>query len=964
MSHYIKKHIRISLVLAVLTILTGSASGQILSPGLEEKTAKAELNGSAASVSVVVFLEQGKEAQMTAALAGKNRHERIGTLLRQLPGRRGINEETVESFLKENSVSEISRMWIVPSYRAELPIEKVTELSFIPGVRLIVENAPLHFDKPVETLATGSESVGISEQLNLLKVPALWQRGLKGAGRLVCSFDTGVEQSHPALAAKWRGNFSDLSAAWFSKVKPDTLPYDRAAHGTHTMGVMVGAMEADSFGVAPEAEWITAGVIDQGRPLQTTFADIIEAFQWTLNPDGDPTTSHDVPDVILNSWGVPKGMFTPCDETFRTVIETVEAAGIVTIFAAGNEGPDPSTLRSPADFAGTPLSSFAVGAVDNNRNITNFSSRGPSSCDANEKKPEVVAFGYQIRSSQKGGGFALMSGTSMAAPYIAGLVALMRQYNPEATVEQIKNALILSASDLGPAGEDNSYGHGLVDASSLLEHLPTPSVPDFALASVTVLGDGQVVPGSTTNVEVSLASLSGGLSQVVGRITTDDPNATIINDESLFDFGPGGVLASGLTPFTVSFDTSLIHGTDIEFGLVIESAGSEPLDSLQFEIRVGFESPGSMATLSTTSMRMTISDFGQMGLGAGSIYNAGGEGFRYEGSENLLYESGVIIGRNALQLSSSVRDSSGQFAVSDFTPTEPLDIVSTGNLDQFAARFEDSFSEIPIPVAVTQKVSTYESEGDFMIFEFKLENVDLQRVTSINFAYFADFDLAAEGESFVYNADLDLLYQMSSSGEMIGLVGLKNIAAFVTATNESGKTGYTRSQLFSMITTSENQIDFGGPQDRMFMACSQPFDIDPLESRDIAFALVAGMTEAEILDNAVAARQRWDLITDVDDTHVLALPESAELHQNYPNPFNPQTTIGFSLESRQDVSLNVYDVTGRKVRTLVNQEMEAGNHSVIWNGESNSGDRVASGVYFYRLETTQSSHTRKMVLLK
>jgi len=134
---------------------------------------------------------------------------------------------------------------------------------------------------------------------------------------------------------------------------------------------MVGAVDGDTIGVAPGAEWISAGVIDQpGRSLSMTISDIIEAFQWALDPDGDPTTTDDVPDVILNSWGIPKGLFQPCDDTFYDVVDAVEAAGIVTIFACGNEGPDPMSLRLPADRASTPLNSFTVGAVDGNYQVT------------------------------------------------------------------------------------------------------------------------------------------------------------------------------------------------------------------------------------------------------------------------------------------------------------------------------------------------------------------------------------------------------------------------------------------------------------------------------------------------------------------------------------------------------------------------------------------------------------------
>jgi flagellar hook assembly protein FlgD len=89
-----------------------------------------------------------------------------------------------------------------------------------------------------------------------------------------------------------------------------------------------------------------------------------------------------------------------------------------------------------------------------------------------------------------------------------------------------------------------------------------------------------------------------------------------------------------------------------------------------------------------------------------------------------------------------------------------------------------------------------------------------------------------------------------------------------------------------------------------------------------------------------------------------------ELAQNNPNPFNPTTTIRYTVPSRDLVTLQIYDVTGRFVTELVNESRPAGHHSAMWNGTNASGDPVGSGVYFYRLNVGKQSLTKKMVLLK
>ena len=95
-----------------------------------------------------------------------------------------------------------------------------------------------------------------------------------------------------------------------------------------------------------------------------------------------------------------------------------------------------------------------------------------------------------------------------------------------------------------------------------------------------------------------------------------------------------------------------------------------------------------------------------------------------------------------------------------------------------------------------------------------------------------------------------------------------------------------------------------------------------------------------------------------------AVPTEFGLSQNYPNPFNPSTVINFSIPSDGFVNLNVYDITGRIVATLVEGELSTGYHSVVWNGMSDNGISVSAGIYIYALQTEASSITRKMVLMK
>jgi hypothetical protein len=133
-------------------------------------------------------------------------------------------------------------------------------------------------------------------------------------------------------------------------------------------------------------------------------------------------------------------------------------------------------------------------------------------------------------------------------------------------------------------------------------------------------------------------------------------------------------------------------------------------------------------------------------------------------------------------------------------------------------------------------------------------------------------------------------------------------------------------------------------------------DLDPARALQIR-ELKVSLTNGEIitlgeLDNSATGR--------------IALPKAYSLAQNSPNPFNPSTTISYSVpEGNTDhVSLSVYDLRGRLIRTLVDQVREAGNYSVFWDGTDRFGRQVSSGVYFYRIRAGEFTQSRKMVLLK
>ena len=105
------------------------------------------------------------------------------------------------------------------------------------------------------------------------------------------------------------------------------------------------------------------------------------------------------------------------------------------------------------------------------------------------------------------------------------------------------------------------------------------------------------------------------------------------------------------------------------------------------------------------------------------------------------------------------------------------------------------------------------------------------------------------------------------------------------------------------------------------------------------------------------------LVTEVKDSPLI-IPEKVDLKQNYPNPFNPTTTIEYTLQKKGNVVVKIFDSIGKEIKTLVNQTQQSGSYKVIWDGTSTKGEKVSSGIYFYRLQIYNATVTKKAVYIK
>ncbi len=304
-----------------------------------------------------------------------------------------------------------------------------------------------------------------------IRAPEVWQTlAVSGTGAVVAVLDTGAEYVHPAVSQRYRGYLGngmyDHSIAWFDAVNGGVYPYDDHGHGTHVAGTMVGAQH---IGVAPAAQWIAVKVLNHDGYGYESW--IHAGFQWLLAPGGDLMAA---PDVINASWSSSNAS----NRIYEPDIQALQAAGIFVVFSSGNSGPSLGTVGSPASLPGV----FAVGASDQDDDVTSFSSRGPSPWG--EVKPAVVAPGVDVVSSLPGGLYKAKNGTSMAAPHVAGVVALMRAVSPTLSITRMTHILTSTSVPLTVTVPNNNSGWGRVDAFAAVAAVVQPSVISGSVRAV------------------------------------------------------------------------------------------------------------------------------------------------------------------------------------------------------------------------------------------------------------------------------------------------------------------------------------------------------------------------------------------------------------------------------------------------------------------------------------------------
>jgi len=463
-----------------------------------DQTVIEKLNSNA-EVEFLVVLKDKQDLALAKSLPTKN--EKAQFVYTALRDKATQSQKSIKAYLDSKNIPYQSLV-IVNILKLKGDIELIESLAKRLDVLHIMDNATVSFSEPIrevtpsqKTLEWGLEKIGVDQ---------VWLQGYRGAGVVVGGQDTGYEWTHPAIVNSYRGNTTagvDHNYNWHDAIHeisplhndsiPDPslnpcgldvdFPCDDHNHGTHTMGTMVGVDGDNEIGVAPEAEWCACRSMERGYGTPFTY---LECFEWFMAPtdlNNENPDPNKAPHVIANSWGCPEMEGCNPDNFYllEEGVNNLKAAGTVVVVSAGNDGSNCSSIFKPASMF---EHSFSVGATNAQDTIAGFSSRGPVMIDnSGRTKPNISAPGVQVRSCIRDSSYATWSGTSMAGPHVAGVVALMISANPdlaghvdtiEHIIEQTAVQLVTEQECGGLTDSDipnNTYGYGRIDAAAAVD---------------------------------------------------------------------------------------------------------------------------------------------------------------------------------------------------------------------------------------------------------------------------------------------------------------------------------------------------------------------------------------------------------------------------------------------------------------------------------------------------------------
>jgi len=867
-------------------------------------------------------------------------------------------------------MSDLSLIYIV-KYSSSKTIEEAVNLIYNSGE---VEYAQPKYIQQV-SFTPNDPSLGSQYYINKIQAPAGWDIQQGDTNVVIGIVDSGTDWDHPDLAANIKINYADpingtdddgdgyvdnfrgwdLGGADYNNVVADNNPMIMGSnnnHGSHVSGdasavtnngtgVAGAGFKCKIMGVKCAADNDTRGAGGTGY--------IITGYEG-IKYAADKGCA-----VINCSWGGGGGgQFEQDVITYATINKNS-----LVVCAAGNNSS--SGTFYPAGYKYV----LSVASTNSSDIKSSFSNYGSSI--------DVCAPGSSIYSTLWNNSYASFDGTSMASPIAAGTCAIVKSQFPSYNALQVGEKVRVTSDNID--GINPTFAGKLGKGRINMVRALTINSPSVRLNSFTVTDGNNNVPqpNDTLNIVGVFKNYLDATTNVSAVITTSSPAVTLLNGSSTLGAIPTlGTASNSSNPFRVKVTGTAATNSIVEFKITYTDGSYSDFEYFSVVINPSY------FDMNANKITTTINSRGNFGYNNYST-NTQGIGFKYNNGASLIFEGGLMCAVSNTKVSDVVRGSDQAVQNADFTSIIPFQITQPGiisNQDGNAKFNDDGAGATKIGIEIN--LSSYEfvslPDEDYVIMKYKIKNTTASAISNFYTGLFADWDIGANGD--LNKADWDAANQMgyiwrtdNNPGTYVGVSLLSsNNPAYWAIDNDNTVAGnpwgiydgFTDQEKFTSLSSGIGRTQAGvtAGRDVANVVGSGPYNIPANGEITVSFALIAGDNLNDLKTNAIAAKNKYNLLLSVVNYNS-EIPDSYSLSQNYPNPFNPATKINFALPSSGFTSLKIYDISGKEISNLLNSNIQAGTYEVLFDASN-----FSSGAYFYKLESNGYIETKKMFLIK
>jgi serine protease len=810
-----------------------------------------------------------------------------------------------------------------------------------------IEYAEPHYTQ--QLLYTPNDpSASVQYYLDKIMAYQAWDINQSDTNIVIGITDTGTDLFHEDLISSIKYNYldpidgadndtdgyTDNFYGWDLGENDNTPQCNANFHGLHSAGISSATVD-NTLGIAGvgfKAKYLPIKISNAAGTLNTSYEGIVYAVDHGCQ-------------IVNCSWGG-----TGASQFGQDIVNYAAInKNALVVASAGNNGDD--VLFYPASYQNV----FNVAASDQLDHKKANSTYGISI--------DVCAPGEDILSTWIGNTYVASGGTSTAAPVVSGAAAIVRSHFPTYSGIQIGEQLRATADIIDTIGF-NAPWFGKLGAGriNLYRALTDTNAVSVVLTNSIVVdnNDNAFIVGDTLYM---IGEFTNYLAQSNAVTVVASCNSTFIQMiDSTVNLGNLSTLQSvnnNANPFKARILAGAPINAPVEFKLrITDAAGHHFIYYIAIVINVDFINININEVATTITSKGNIGYNNNASQGLGFVYN----------SNNLLYESGLLIGASATRVSDRVRGISGNDI--DFSSITNVSRIIPGVFSEFdvIGSFDDAGAVAnAIPVKVLQNAYAWSTPGDtkYIIVKYKVINTGVVVLDNLHVGVFADWDIMNSNlNKAAYDAPnkMGYCYSTQTNGLFAGIKLLSNTAPIVhfAMDNLAGipgnidpSGGITTEEKFTGLSTNRtNAGGTGNGNDVIHFVSSGPFNVNPSDTIEVAFAYIAGDSLADLQNSAAAAQIKYDNNPIIVKNNTLNKP----LFKLFPNPANTKLLLSFNNFDQNNCTIKIMNVEGKLMKEFMT------------NGSSNpieiSIQDMDSGIYFVQAISGNTVKTEKFVLSK